>query len=428
MPNPAGLRAAAWVAAVLAWPLVASAQSVESDLTPEAEDLVRDSSHYVLPDIGDKTLDSTQITDRKDRFSLKLGLALLPMDYTSFDQDAASKAQVGNERDEYEARSLRVMLRGHFELFRRWDYVASYEYKGFANEPGDPDWSASDVNIATDVGRLGRLKIGKFKEPYAYEMAGDSANLPHNERLLSPFFTSRNVGVQLSNTMLDQRATWAVGWYNDWWVNGDSFSGSGNDFAARVTALPVWTEDSSRYVHVAASVRYYGADDDQLRFRGQPASHVAEYYVDTGKIPGDHAWNTGLELLWNVDGYSLLGEYVTSSVSSRATGDPDFSGYYLTAGWVVTGEHRPYDRKAGYARRILPQGRWGAWEIIARYGHVDLDDQGARGGTMDGWWAGLNWWATRRWKASVGYGDIDLDRAGLQGNTKTLLTRIQWIY
>ncbi len=392
MSIPVNARVTLRAFAMICFPLVAFAQSVESDLTPEAEALVRDASHYALPDIGDTTLDSTQIIDHKDRFSVKLGLALLPMDYTSFDQDAASKAQVGNERDQFEARSLRLMLRGHFELWRRWDYVASYEYKGFANEPGDPDWSASDLNIATDIGRLGRLKIGKFKEPYAYELAGDSANLPHNERLLSPFFTSRNVGVQWSNTMLDQRGTWAVGWYNDWWVNGDSFGESGNDFAARVTALPVWTEDSSRYLHVAA-------------------------------LAGDHAWNTGLELLWNVEGI-----WEISSVSSQATGDPHFQGYYLTAGWVVTGEHRPYDRKAGYARRVLPQGRWGAWEIVGRFGHVDLDDKGAHGGTMDGWWAGVNWWATRRWKASIGYGDIDLDRLGLQGNTKTLLTRIQWIY
>jgi phosphate-selective porin OprO/OprP len=319
MLNPAGLRAAAWAAAVVAWPCVVYAQSPESDLTPEAEALVKDSSHYVLPDFGDKTLNSMEMTDDKDRFSVKLGLALLPADYTTFDQDAASKAQVGNERDEYEARSLRLILRGHFELFRRWDYVASYEYKGFANEPGDPDWSASDVNIATDLGHLGRLKIGKFKEPYIYELVGDSANLPQNERFLNPFFTSRNVGVQLSNTMLDQRGTWAVGWYNDWWVKGDSFGDSGNDFAARVTLLPVWTEDSSRYLHVGASVRYYGADNDQLRFRGQPASHVSEYYVDTGKFDGDHAWNTGLELLWNVNGYSLLGEYVTSSASIGRT-------------------------------------------------------------------------------------------------------------
>jgi hypothetical protein len=40
----------------------------------------------------------------------------------------------------------------------------------------------------------------------------------------------------------------------------------------------------------------------------------------------------------------------------------------------------------------------------------------------------LNWWATRRWKASVGYGNIDLDKGGLTGNTDTWLGRIQWIY
>jgi hypothetical protein len=79
---------------------------------------------------------------------------------------------------------------------------------------------------------------------------------------------------------------------------------------------------------------------------------------------------------------------VTSSVSSRDAGDPDFDGYYVTAAYVLSGEHRPYDRKAGYARRVMPQGRGGAWELMARYGRVDLDDQAVRGGVMDGWWAG----------------------------------------
>ncbi len=47
---------------------------------------------------------------------------------------------------------------------------------------------------------------------------------------------------------------------------------------------------------------------------------------------------------------------------------------------------------------------------------------------MDGWWTGVNWWANIRWKASIGYGNIDLDRFGVTGNTRTLLTRLQWIY
>lgn len=419
------------VAAVLSGSVasMASAQSIESDLPPGAEPHSETPGFFVLPDLGLKRLlDAMKVTDEQDRFSAKFGLVVMPADYTTFDQDAASREQVGNQQDTFEARSLRLMARGHFTLFRKWNYVASYEYKGFANEPGDPDWSATDLRVSTEIGHLGTLTVGKMKEPYSYEMVGDAANLPHTERLLSPFFVSRNEGVQLSNTMFGQRGTWAIGWFNDWLTKGDDFSDSGNDFAARVTALPVWSEDGARYLHLAAGVRYYAGDNDTLRFRGQPASHVADFFVDTGNIAGDHAWNTGLEALWNVAGFSLLGEYVTSSVSSRDSGDPEFDGYYVTAAYVLSGEHRPYDRKTGYARRVMPQGRWGAWELMARYGRVDLDDQSVRGGVMDGWWAGVNWWATRRWKASVTYGDIDLDRDGLDGNTRTWLSRIQWIY
>lgn len=67
-------------------------------------------------------------------------------------------------------------------------------------------------------------------------------------------------------------------------------------------------------------------------------------------------------------------------------------------------------------------------ELIARYGRVDLDNRTAAGGTKEGWWAGVNWWATRRWKAIIGYGDIDLERFGLTGDTKTLLSRLQRIF
>jgi phosphate-selective porin OprO and OprP len=397
---------------VLAMP-AAFGQSIESDLPDGLEHPPRDSGAYALPDLGDELLAKAAIADGKGRYSVKLGLAFLPADYTTFDQDADSVAQVGEQDDEYEVRT--------------WNYVLSYEYKGF-DKTTDARWTTTDVSLSTEFEGIGRLSIGKIKEPYAYEMVGDAANLPHAERLLSPFFISRNTGVQLSNTLFGQRATWAIGWYNDWLTSGQSFDRSGNDVAARVTALPLLSESGDHYLHLGASVRYYGGDDDTLRFKGKPASNVASNFVDTGSIPGDHAWNTGLEVLWARDGYSLLGEYVTSSVSSRAAGDPDFSGYYLTAAWVLSGEHRPYDRKAGYARRVQPQGRWGAIELMARYGGVDLNDGNVRGGTMRGWWTGVNWWATRRWKASVSYGDIDLDRNGVTGNTKTWLSRIQWIY
>jgi phosphate-selective porin len=259
-------------------------------------------------------------------------------------------------------------------------------------------------------------------------MVGDAANLPHTERLLSPFFVSRNTGVKLSNTMPGEVGTWSFGVYNNWLSADRSFGDAGISAVGRLTWLPVWAEEDSRYLHLGASFRYQTGDGDLIRMRGRPASNVADYYVDTGNLDSDHAWNLGFEALWADRGWSLLGEYVQSQVSLRDAQDARLEGWYLTGSWVPTGENRPYDRKAGYARRVHPTGRWGALELIARIGRVDLDDAGVSGGTMDGWWAGVNWWATRRWKASITYGNVDLERAGLDGNTRTVLYRLQWIY
>ena len=46
--------------------------------------------------------------------------------------------------------------------------------------------------------------MGKIKEPFVYEMVGDAANLPHVERLLSPFFVNRNIGFRLNRTAFDR--------------------------------------------------------------------------------------------------------------------------------------------------------------------------------------------------------------------------------
>jgi phosphate-selective porin len=418
----AGAVAAASLIAGQAW-----SQSPESDITPEAAEQGLDKATYAIPDVPDATLNAMEIEDAHDRFEVKFGIAAL-FDYTSFEQDAASRAQVGNQEDEFEVRSFRVSARGFFELWRRWDYMASYEYKGF-DQTSEEDWNTTDFRISTQLGDgPTKITIGKIKQAHVYEMVGDAANLPHHERLLSPFFVSRGVGASVSGQLPEQRGTWTVGWYNDWLTENQDWSDAGNEFAARITWLPVWEEEGRNFVHLGASTRYVGTDNNILRMKGRPASNVADNYVDTGELDADHAWNYGLEALVNRGPWSLLAEYVHADVHSASVGDPAFSGWYLTGSWILSGDYRPYDRKAGYARRVLPQERWGALELVARVGRVDLADAGVDGGTMDGWWLAANWWATRRWKASIGYGNIDLDRFGLDGNTETLLSRIQWIY
>jgi hypothetical protein len=66
-----------------------------------------------VPDVSESTYNSTSITERW--FSLKFG-AVPIVDYTWFTQDQASLDQVGEQVDEWDIRSARILARG--ELFR----------------------------------------------------------------------------------------------------------------------------------------------------------------------------------------------------------------------------------------------------------------------------------------------------------------------
>jgi len=361
-------------------------------------------------------------------FTIHLGLAPI-LDYTWLTQDRASVEQVGEQEGGFDVRSARVMARGN--LFNRrqrpWSYLISFEYRGLDSDP-DNDWNFTDVTLTIPAGRLGDVSFGKLKETFAYEMVGDAANLPHLERLMSPFFVSRSWGVRLNRSVADDRVTLAAGAYNDWFTTGRSYAESGWDYSARVTGLAYWSAEGRRFLHLAGSWRYVDADGGTLRYKGRPESNVTDNYVDTGEFAASHANHFGAEALWNEGPFSLLAEYDVARVASTVAGDPTFAGWYVTGAWVVTGEHRPYDRKVGYARRVLPERRLGAVELMARYGEVDLTDGDLDGGLLDKWFAGVNWWASRRWRISLGYGRAGLDKGGSEGVTGQTLLRVQWIY
>jgi phosphate-selective porin OprO and OprP len=179
--------------------------------------------------------------------------------------------------------------------------------------------------------------------------------------------------------------------------------------------------------HLALALRYNGSDDGTLRFSGRPQSNVTSLYVDTGRIVTGHAWHAALEALWAVGPYTVLAEVVRARVSG--SDDPTFTGGYVEGVWNITGgAPRPYDRNVRYARRVPVPHRRGEIELVARIGEADLDDGLVSGGTLDEWYLGANWWATKRWKASLGYAKADLRRFDLEGNTKLLVARLQWIY
>ena len=408
-----------------------SAQSVESDTAPvrgqfEAQEPLPPAKPSIVWDIPTSFARKTQIRTRW--FTLKPGLVLIE-DYSAFTQDAASISQIGAQEDQWDPRSGRLMLSGTIGDSYKVRYLVAGEYKGFDSDP-EETWQVTDVSFTFTIrGPATKLTVGKTKQTFAYEMVGDAANLPQAERVLSPFFVSRDIGVKVSHVFgKEQRATAAVGVFNDWWVRDLPHDRSGTDITARVTGL-LWDDpDRHAFFHVGLAGRRVGADDDTLRYKGRPESNVTDNYVDTGNLVSDHASHLGLEALWNEGPFSLLAEYNRAWVDSPDTGDPQFFGYYLTASWVLTGETRPYDRTVGFARRVLPQGSAGAPELVFRFSHVDLDDQEVSGGSFDKTYLGINWWATRRAKIGFGWGHTILDRFATTGHTDSFQTRLQFIF
>ena len=430
-PFPA-TRSREWVlaallsAAALA-PTPACAQSTESTQTPIGTE---DGSTIAGPrpdgyGLPDPVPALPEPAETPGWFDVKPGFVVL-LDHTWFSQDQVSREQVGTQKDEWELRAARLMLNGSIGGDYRVGFQLAAEYKGFDGDP-DTTWNLTDMNLSFPIGSRTKLQVGKTKETFAYEMVGDAANLPGGERVLSPFFVSRNTGLRLTHVWGPaKRGTFSAGIYNDDWDIGTK-DRRGVDASARVTALLWAPEDPGRYFHLGLSARHV-ASKGELRYRGRPGSNVSDYFVDTGKFEADGALHFGAEALLSLGGVSLLGEYEMADVDSPTNGNPRFTGWYLTGSWVLTGDHRPYDRNVGYARRVVPKGRWGAPELVVRYADVDLRDGQVDGGRFRRTDLGLNWWATHRWKLGFAWGHVWLDRFDSRGETDTILTRIQWVY
>jgi phosphate-selective porin OprO/OprP len=347
-------------------------------------------------------------------------------DYTTFSQDDVSLAQVGTQDNTAEMRAVRlgVTIRSKDRL--KWYFYLTTDYQEHRTREG-AILQVYDLGIGIPLGPA-KVFIGKQKEQFAYEMVGLSVVLPQQERVLLPFFVSRNIGVNFSGQLAGGRVDWSAGAFNDWLTKDASFSKTATDYVGRLSALAWESANKTEYVHVGVGFRSVGADDGSMRFAGRPESNVADKFTDTKSFAASQARELSLEGLWSYGRFSVLGEHIGAWVDAPASGNPFFSGYYLGGSWVVTGESRPYVRAGGFAGGIKPERRFGAVELVAKYSHVNLTDGPIDGGVLSKTHWGINWWASAQWKIGFSYGDADLDKAGLRGNTKMWLTRIQWLY
>lgn len=89
------------------------------------------------------------------------------------------------------------------------------------------------------------------------------------------------------------------------------------------------------------------------------------------------------ELAGAFGSFFAQGEYAVATLSDAVgTSDADVTAYYVQAGYIVTGEKKPYKKGSGAFGSPKPNNSYGAIEVAARYEAVDYD--GTTSGAANG--------------------------------------------
>lgn len=323
---------------------------------------------------------------------------------------------------------------------------------GFKGHAGDfayelvynlPDSGSIDVGYLTYTGwgNMARLTIGQQKENFGLEELTSSNNITALERSLvsNAFSTGKNVGVKLfgGNEMFN----YSIGVFK----NGiDSDNELDEAVTGRVAFRPYYNDGDLLHIGAGYTMRS-GSDADynsRLGVRGGndgDANRVRARYRDAAgtTLVGDRDD-------WNLEAALIMGPFHASAEYFKGEIDVDnrpvtidAEGYYLQAGYVLTGERRGYSTSTGAFSGVKPSGDGGAWEVFARYDSLDLDNRiptnlpvgdsyqilGEQGDT---WTIGVNYYAKSLVRVGLNYvrANTDEDIAG-EDRGDAIVARLQ---
>ncbi len=363
--------------------------------------------------------DGLRLDSNDGSFKLKIG-GRIQYDLGYFGADDEIERTVGELEDSSEFRRARIYVSG--DIYDNVDFKVQYDFAG-----GDADFKDVYMGIS-GVPVVGNVRLGHFKEPFSLEELTSSNYITFMERSLANVFApSRNAGIKIFDHALNRRLTWGLGVFRETDDFGEGSFGRDYNVTGRLTGL-VWYEDEGRrLVHLGVAYTHKNVEEDVVRFRSRPEAHLAPNFVDTGSFAADYVDTVGAELAVVHGPFSLQGEYIQAFVESRRMADPTFWGANLQASYFLTGEHRPYNSGSGYFERVRPNsnfGRdgWGAWEVAARYSHLDLNNEAIEGGELRDFTLGLNWYLNPNMRIMWNY--VRADRTS-GGDANAYLMRFQ---
>ncbi|QDT68968.1 Porin P precursor [Planctomycetes bacterium MalM25] len=300
----------------------------------------------------------------------------------------------------------RVRLRVGGELRREVSYVVDLDFAA----SGHP--SFRDVAFTLhEQGLLQNVQVGYFQQPFGFDAMTSGRELLLLERQLPfAFAPFRQTGVGAYGGAFDESVTWSFSGFRS---PTDQFGVSQGDaggwgFAERVTGVAFCDDRETKLVHLGGSFSFINPGTDTVRYAIEPGFFVVDptdqnaastipAFVNTGRIETENVNLTGAELAAQWGSLNVQAETVGAFVHQT---DGPFLGFYGVAGklaYLLTGETHPYDRRRGVFDRIVPHREGsisdpfsGAWEAVAAWSIIDLNDRNIEGGRMQTLIVGVN--------------------------------------
>ncbi len=360
-----------------------------------------------------------------------------------FYQNSNSFNNTGGVTDQDSVNLRRARFRMDGTMYEIIDFAFEYDFANQFNV-NPPAPSSSEANYAavpavTDlwinfkqVPIVGNIKVGNFKDPLGMEHLTSSRYLEFMERsVIQDLFTGSfnngfTPGIQAWDTFDGEHGTWATGFFKN---NTNIFANGQGDgeysWTSRLTYLPIYEDNGDVLLHVGIAGSIRDPNNGTLRYRARPSlrngppSGLNPIFVDTGTFACSQQDLLGAELAGNYGAFSFQSEYMNSwsqntisnvgPLAGMNVGTASVNSWYVEGLYFLTGETRPYDRKAGVFTRIVPQENFqfgkgtGAWQVAARYSRANLNDPGINGGQMQDATLGLNWFLNPNVKIQTNY-------------------------
>lgn len=320
------------------------------------------------------------------------------------------------------ARRARIGITGKF--LDDWDFSVVIDGGG----SGGASSATLDKAYFTFSG-LKPVKIwgGILTVPYTLDRATSSSNMTFMERA-APLEVAAGIGAATRSAVgitSNGRRWWAGAFVTGPAADKISRDSGQAAVTGRAVFMPVLTSQGS--LLIGGDVQYLisapkGGSELNLRDRIELRID-GNRILGTGPLPIHSARVLSGELAGAFRSFHFQGEYFDFDVDRTRGNGPSlgFNGYYVQAGYILTGEKRSYSASSGSYDGVTPshpfdpgRGGWGALEIAARYSMIDLNDKDIFGGRQENVTLGLNWYLNNNMRFMLDFinGTVDKRTAG----------------